>query len=343
MHVVSACELSRHYRSYRREPGLMNSIKALVRRNHEDVAALSGVSFVIEDGEFVGLIGPNGAGKSSLFKLLCGIMHPTSGELSVLGHKPWQRSPEFLQRIGYVAAGKGQLWWDVPPADTFALNRTIYQIPKPVFRERLDGMASLLGVAERIHMQTRRLSLGERAKCEIIAALLHQPELVLLDEPTIGLDVVSQLEIRRFLRAYNQQQGSTVLLCSHNLSDVKELCRRALLLADGRLVYDGSLETLVARHASHKTLSFEFGSGEVDACLLARYGEVVCLSATEAKLRVPRQQAEAAVAAIASRCGITNLSVEETPVEEIMASVFTQPTSLESVSCIGENQPAGGL
>ncbi|MCS6849841.1 MAG: ATP-binding cassette domain-containing protein, partial [Gemmataceae bacterium] len=246
MPIIEAHNLTKTYRVFQKREGLLGALRGLVRREYREVHAVAGVSFTIEPGEMVGFLGPNGAGKTTTLKMLSGLIYPTSGEARVLGYVPWERADAFRRQFSLVMGQKNQLWWDLPAADSFQLHREIYSLPAVEFQRTLGELTELFGVKHLVRQPVRELSLGERMKMELIAALLHQPRLLLLDEPTIGLDVVAQAAIQRCLREYNSRRGVTMLLTSHYMRDVEALCDRVLVITHGRVVYDGPLARIVA-------------------------------------------------------------------------------------------------
>src|SRR5215218_4798108 len=250
--MLTATNLVKTYKVYQKKTGLLGAVKGLFNREYKEVRAVDGVSFHVDPGEMVAFLGPNGAGKTTTLKILAGLIYPTAGAAQVLGFVPWQRRDAFRRQFSLVMGQKNQLWWDLPAADSFQLHREIYSIPEAEFHRTLGELTELLGVATLTRQAVRELSLGERMKMELIAALLHQPRLLLLDEPTIGLDVVAQVTIQQCLREYNARRGVTMLLTSHYMRDVEALCRRVLVIAQGRLVYDGELEGLADRFGHAK-------------------------------------------------------------------------------------------
>src|ERR1700675_954279 len=256
--IIEANGLSKTYRVYQKKEGLLGAVRGLFRREYKEVKAVENVSFVIEPGEIVGFLGPNGAGKTTTLKMLSGLIYPTSGTASVLGFIPWQRPDAFRRRFSLVMGQKNQLWWDLPAADSFQLHREIYSLPADHFQRTLGELTEMFGVKELTRQPVRELSLGERMKMELIAALLHQPQLLLLDEPTIGLDVVAQVTIQKCLREYNERRGVTVLLTSHYMRDVEALCKRVLIITHGKLVYDGPLARIVEQFGQHKLVKLQF-------------------------------------------------------------------------------------
>src|SRR5690349_10801978 len=262
MPIIQADNLVKVYRVFQKKPGLRGAIAALVHREYKQVRAVDGVSFTIEPGEMVAFLGPNGAGKTTTLKMLSGLIYPSAGTAEVLGFVPWQRADDFRRRFALVMGQKNQLWWDLPAADSFQLHREIYSLPAAEFNKTLTELTELLGVAALTRQAVRELSLGERMKMELIAALLHGPQLLLLDEPTIGLDVVAQVAIQKCLRDYHARRGVTMLLTSHYMRDVEALCSRVLVITHGTLVYDGPLSGLADRFGHTKLIRLEFAEGE---------------------------------------------------------------------------------
>src|SRR5438094_1599967 len=287
MPIIEASGLSKTYRVYQKKEGLVGALRGLFRREYKEVKAVENVSFTIEPGEIVGFLGPNGAGKTTTLKMLAGLIYPTSGTATVLGHVPWQREDAFRRRFALVMGQKNQLWWDLPAADSFQLHREIYSLPTEQFTQTLGELTELFGVKELTRQPVRELSLGERMKMELIAALLHQPQLLLLDEPTIGLDVVAQVTIQKCLKEYNKTRGVTMLLTSHYMRDVEALCSRVLVITHGTLVYDGPLSGLADRFGQTKLIKLEFADGEAPDDL-GRFGEVTRREGPSADLKVDR-------------------------------------------------------
>src|SRR3954468_366468 len=260
MAIIEADGLSKTYRVVQKKEGLLGALRGLYRRESKEVKAVDGVSFAIEPGEMVAFLGPNGAGKTTTLKMLSGLIYPTSGTARVLGYVPWQRADAFRRRFALVMGQKNQLWWDLPAADSFQLHREIYSIPSADFRRTLAELTELLGVASLTRQAVRELSLGERMKMELIAALLHQPQLLLLDEPTIGLDVVAQVKIQKCLKEYNAVRGVTMLLTSHYMRDVEALCSRVLVITHGKLVHDGPLAAIIEQFGRTKLVKLQFNT-----------------------------------------------------------------------------------
>ena len=325
--IISVRNLSKHYQIYQKPPGLIGSIKSLWHREYKTVKAVENISFAIQPGEVVGFIGQNGAGKTTTLKVLSGLLYPTAGEVSVLGFNPWDRKPEFQKQFALVMGQKNQLWWDLPAMETFLLNQAIYEIPDKQFNKTLDHLTKLLSVKDFINVQVRKLSLGQRMKCELIAALLHNPKVLFLDEPTIGLDVVMQKTLREFIKDYNKEFGATIILTSHYMGDVKELCQRAIVIDRGQIVFDGGLQQIIDKFAQNKILSFSF-SRQVKKSELSKFGRIKELnqdgSAFTATLLVPRDQAGKVAGAILSQLPVQDLNIEEPPIEAIIRDLFNQ-------------------
>jgi ABC-2 type transport system ATP-binding protein len=314
-------KLCKTYRVHERPPGLAAAVRSVFRRPYKDVEAVRDLSFSIEPGERVGFLGPNGAGKTTTLKILAGLMHPTSGEVSVAGFLPERREAEFLRRITLVMGQKQQLLWDLPPADTFALNGALYDVPEREFQETLAELVDLLEIEEVARKPTRQLSLGERMKCELAAALLHRPAVLFLDEPTIGLDVSMQLTVRDFIRRYNERSGATVLLTSHYMDDVASLCRRVIVIDKGHLRYDGDLAELVRSRQADKRIALKLSSA-VDRAALERAGVVVELEPGRALVQVRHEEVRAAVSFLLGLPSVNDLTVEDPPLEEVMRELF---------------------
>jgi ABC-2 type transport system ATP-binding protein len=297
------------------------TLQSLVRRRKLEIAAVDGISFDMARGEIVGFLGPNGAGKTTTLKMLSGLLHPTSGEATVLGYVPWKREKSFLRRITLVMGQRNQLVWDIPALNTFELNRAIYRIPPDDYRRMVSELTDLLELGPLLHKPVRNLSLGERMKCEIAAALLHRPDVVFLDEPTIGLDVTMQHRIRSFIAEYNRRFSATVLLTSHYMADVEALCKRVVVIHHGRLLYDGTLSKLVQKFTEHKIIVVQVGDCENN---MASYGEVVSCDGGRFTLRVPRDETAHITGRILAELPVIDLLVEDPPIEEVIERVFAQ-------------------
>jgi ABC-2 type transport system ATP-binding protein len=325
--VVTAERLTKTFRVKVRDPGLKGAVQALVRPRYRDVQAVRDVTFAIEPGEIVAFLGPNGAGKTTTLKMLTGLLYPTSGRAVVAGFTPWSGGPDFKRRLALVLGNRQQLVWDLPPEETFLLNRAIYDIGEQDYRDRLAELVGLLELGEVLEKPVRQLSLGERMKCELAASLLHRPPLLFLDEPTLGLDVTAQDAIRRFLIQYRDRHGATVLLTSHYMQDVTALASRVLMINRGRLLYDGALAALVARITRIKRIELVLGSGDgryVDAETLAAFGDVKSFRFPNAVLEVPREDAPATSARILAALPVADLSIEDPPIEEVIRRAFAQ-------------------
>jgi ABC-2 type transport system ATP-binding protein len=321
--MIEVVRLRKWYRVHRREPGLAAALRSLVHRPYEDVKAVEDVSFSIGSGERVGFLGPNGAGKTTTLKVLSGLLHPTEGRVSVAGFLPRDRARGFLEQITLVMGQKQQLLWDLPPSETFLLNRAIYDIPKAQYHATLAELTELLDLAPLLGKPTRQLSLGERMKCELAVALLHRPRVLFLDEPTIGLDVSMQATVRGFIRAYNERFGATVLLTSHYMEDVAALCPRVMVIDKGRLIYDGALHELVRRVRPDKRVILRL-SRPVQRGDLESLGTVVEHLDAEAVVQVSQDALQGAVARALSSLPLTDLAVEDPPLEEVMRDLFAQ-------------------
>jgi len=321
MSQIQLTELQKTYRVHEREAGVKASLRSLFVRKYKEVEAVKGVSFSLEAGEVVGFLGPNGAGKTTTLKMLSGLLHPTGGEARVLGHRPFRREPAFLRQISLVMGNRNQLIWDIPAMDSFLVNQAVYQVPPKQFQEALDELVELLELAPLLKKQVRGLSLGERMKCELAAALLHRPSVLFLDEPTLGLDVTMQGRIRQFIGDYNKRHGATVLLTSHYMADVTALCRRVIVIHHGKLLYDGDLSALSDRMAPFKLVRLDVESEEA-AARVEGYAEVLEREGTKVRLRVPRAETSSTVARLLSEIPVVDLTVEDPPIEEVIDQMF---------------------
>ena len=319
--AVHVAELRKIFDVPEREAGLRAAAKGLVHRKTRKVEAVAGVSFDIEPGEIVGFLGPNGAGKTTTLKMLSGLLYPTDGEALVLGHVPSKREKDFLRRITLVMGNRNQLQWDLPALDSFELNRAIYRIPREDFTPTRDELIELLEVGDLVRKPVRQLSLGERMKVEIVGSLLHQPGVLFLDEPTIGLDVTMQKRIRMFVAEYNRRHGATVLLTSHYMADVQALCKRVIVIHHGRILYDGALTGLADQFAAYKTIGVALENGHVD---LDRYGEVLHRDGDWVTLRVPKAETSQVAARLLADQSVLDLTIEDPPIEDVIELVFAQ-------------------
>jgi ABC-2 type transport system ATP-binding protein len=318
--IVDVQALVKSYVVPVREAGIRAAMVSLFNRRTREIAAVRDISFQLEPGEMVGFLGPNGAGKTTTLKMLTGLLHPTAGDARVLGYRPWQRDRDFLRRITLVMGQRNQLVWDIPVIDSFERNRAIYRIDRQQYRARVDDLSSLLDLGTLLDKPVRNLSLGERMKCEIAAALLHAPSVLFLDEPTIGLDVSMQRRLRAFLREYNQRTGATVILTSHYMADVEALCRRVIVIHHGELLFDGDLTALVKQFAAYKTISVETNGASFEP---ASYGEVVAVDGGRISWRVTKEEAPLVTSALLSELDVSDLSVEDPPIDEVIDRIFS--------------------
>ena len=321
--AVHVAELRKIFDVPEREAGLRAATKSLVRRKTKEVRAVDGISFDIEPGEIVGFLGPNGAGKTTTLKMLSGLLYPTDGEARVLGFVPSKRERDFLRRISFVMGNRNQLQWDLPALDSFELNRSIYRIPREDFLRTRDEMIELLEIGDLVRQPVRNLSLGERMKAEIVGALLHRPQVLFLDEPTIGLDVTMQKRIREFVAEYRQRHGATVMLTSHYMADVEALCERVIVIHHGRILFDGALAALSDTVAAWKTIAVALEDGAGD---LTAYGEVIHRDGDLVTLRVPKAETARVTARLLAEQDVLDLNVEDPPIEDVIELVFAQET-----------------
>jgi ABC-2 type transport system ATP-binding protein len=318
--AVRVADLRKTFNVPVREAGLKAALKSLVRRETREIRAVDDIGFEIGAGEMVGFLGPNGAGKTTTLKMLSGLLYPTSGQALVLGHVPSRREPAFLRRMTMVMGNRNQLQWDLPALDSFELIRAIYRLEPDAFRRTRDEFIELLELGDLVDKPVRNLSLGERMKVEIVGALLHRPQVLFLDEPTIGLDVTMQKRIRSFIAAYNQRYGATVLLTSHYMADVQALCRRVVVIHHGRILYDGELAGLGTRFAASKTIGVTLRDGAVD---LSAYGEVLSSDEERVTLRVSRAEAPEIASRLLRDLAVVDLTIEDPPIEDVIERVFS--------------------
>lgn len=332
MAAIEVQDLCRQYKVYRKQEGVLASVRGLFRREYETISAVRNVSFRIDTGEMVAFLGPNGAGKTTTLKLLSGLVVPTSGTATVLGHVPWKREDVYRRRFSLVTGQKEQLWWDLPAQESFRLHREIYRIPSLEYQRRLDELTDLLEVRRLMSRPVRELSLGERMRMELIAALLHRPDVLFLDEPTIGLDVVSQRRVQDFLRHYQREQKITVILTSHYMKDVEALCERAIVINKGIVIHDGPLAAIIDRFSRHKIIELQF-SGNIVPSELFRYGQILETRFPRVRLQVEKQKVSECLASILAAHAVDDISVVERPLEDVIAELFS----------VGGEVPAGSI
>ncbi|MFZ4469623.1 MAG: ABC transporter ATP-binding protein [Pirellula sp.] len=321
MSIIQIDQLTKSYRVYQKKEGLLESVRGLFHRDYKTVEAVRGISLRVEPGEFVAFLGPNGAGKTTTLKLLSGVIYPTSGTASVMGFVPWKRDMEYRCRFALVMGQKNQLWWDLPAQESFRLHQQIYAIDRTSFDANLSELTSLLDVQKLLGRPVRELSLGERMKMELIAALLHAPDVLFLDEPTIGLDVIAQRNIQQFLKHYQEERQITILLTSHYMKDVSALCQRVVVIAQGILQYDGSLSGIIDSFSGSKVIQLQLGI-EQAASGLERFGEILKTDMPRVSIRVPRANVSRVLAEILNTYTVDDVAVEDPPLEEVIASLF---------------------
>ena len=318
--------ISKSFTSFKREAGLKGALQSFLNRKYETFHALQNINLDVDSGEIVGILGENGAGKTTLIKLLVGLLYPSEGSINIDGYTPWKRKNEFLKQISVVMGQKNQLWWDIPASESFLLNQKIYEIPQAEYKKTLEELVQLLNVEDKLNVQVRRLSLGERMKMEIIAALLHKPKIVLLDEPTIGLDVISQSKIREFIKFYNEEHNSTFLLTSHYMNDIQALCDRVFVIHKGRGLYDGNFSALVNKINPQKQLIFEFPQApEEDMIVNLQQNFDFKLIRNVVTAELPDKQLTTLLGNLFKLDDPVTFSVEELPVEETMKTFFSNP------------------
>ena len=325
MPAIEVSGLTKTFRTYKKQPGFRGAIRGLFKREYEAVAAVSNVSFKVEPGELVGFLGPNGAGKTTTLKMLAGLLYPTSGEARVLGHVPWERADAYRRQFALLLGQKNQLWWDLPARESLELNAKIYGLPNDRFERAVAEMPEMRNVREKLNVSVRELSLGERMKMELIASLLHQPKILFLDEPTIGLDVVSQQVVREFLKRYNATRQTTVLLTSHYMADIQALCERVIIIDHGKISFDGKLSEVVDRFADFKLITIQCDGA--DSCpdeSLKKYGELVERVPGSLKLKVKRDRVIPVCKALLDELPVRDIDIEEVPIEDVIRQVFAR-------------------
>ncbi|MFA5871706.1 MAG: ABC transporter ATP-binding protein [Parcubacteria group bacterium] len=323
--IIQVRNLSKTYEYYKKQSGLWASVKGLFRREKLYKKAVKEINFSIEEGELVGFLGPNGAGKTTTLKMLSGILYPTSGEAKVLGYTPWEREAAYQKQFALVMGQKNQLWWDLPAMESFILNKEIYEVTDADFKENLDELVELLDIKDVLDVQVRKLSLGQRMKCELVAALLHKPKVLFLDEPTIGLDVVAQKNIRDFIKSYNEKNKTTIILTSHYMEDVKELCKRVIIIENGEIGYDGDLTSLIEKYAPYKVLKVTFEGGGVREEEVRKFGEVYKFTPNNVTLRVPREKAKnVARDILSSNLPVDDILIDEVEISDVVRKIFSK-------------------
>ena len=323
MSIIEIDGLTKSYQVYEKQEGLWASVTGLFHREYKELVAVNSIDLRVEQGEFVAFLGPNGAGKTTTLRLLSGVLTPSSGTARVMGYVPWERDNDYRRRFALVMGQKNQLWWDLPAQESFRLHQQIYRVDPHEFQTTLDELTDLLGIGRLLGQPVRELSLGERMKMELAAALLHSPEVLFLDEPTIGLDVVAQHNIQQFLKFYQQKRKITILLTSHYMKDVAALCQRVVIIAQGKIMYDGSLSGIVDRFSTYKQVTLLFATEKLPPDL-DRYGQLLEEQPPKAKLRIERNRVAETLAAILDQHTLEDVSVEDPPLEEVIADAFSQ-------------------
>ena len=325
MPVIEVQAISKSFRTYKKQPGFRGAIKGLFHRQYELTDAVKNVSFTVEEGEFVGFLGPNGAGKTTTLKMLAGLLYPTSGHASVLGYVPWERHDGYRRQFALLLGQKNQLWWDLPARESLELNGKIYGLSSGDFERTVTALSELLAVRDKLNVMVRELSLGERMKMELIAALLHQPKVLFLDEPTIGLDVVSQKTVREFLRQYNAKRKTTILLTSHYMADIQALCRRVIIIDKGTLFFDGRLDEVLDRFVDFKLVTIQCSDHAPERnSNLARFGDILEHTPGSVKLKIKRDRVIVACKALLDELPVTDIDIQEVPIEEVIRQIFAR-------------------
>lgn len=322
MQTIQVSHLSKHFRIYKKAPGLVGSFRSFFKRDYELSKAVDDISFTIEQGELVGFIGPNGAGKTTTLKCLSGLIYPSGGTVNVLGYTPFEREHSFLKQIALVMGQKNQLWWDLPALDSFMLYKEIYDIDDQEFKKIIADLSDLMDLHDILTVQVRKLSLGQRMKCELAAQLLHRPKILFLDEPTIGLDLVVQQRMRAFIKEYNKKYTSTILLTSHYMNDVKELCKRVIIINHGRLLYDGKLSDIVSKHTQLKKITVIF-EHIIDREELIKIAPIVLYAQEQVVFEVDKDKTASLTNHLLSQYQVRDLTIEEPQIEEIIGKVFS--------------------
>lgn len=321
---IQVRDLTKVYRTYRKQSGFWGSVKGLIHRKYDQTEAVRRVSFDIEEGELVGFMGPNGAGKTTTLKMLSGLLYPSSGSATVLGHVPWERHDDYRRRFALLLGQKNQLWWDLPAHESLALNARIYGIPDEQWTQTVREMSGMLDVSDKLDVMVRELSLGERMKMELIASLLHQPQVLFLDEPTIGLDVISQKTVRDFLKHLNKTKGTTIILTSHYMADIQELCRRVMIIDHGKLFYDGDLQGIIDQFVDEKRINILIETPpETLPEAYHKIGQIESYTDGKLQIRVKRKEVIQASKALLDMLPVADLNIEEVPIEEVIRQIYS--------------------
>ena len=321
MSIVIVENLSKTYPVAVKQPGIKGTLNHFFRRTYRQIQAVQNVSFYIDTGEIVGFLGPNGAGKTTTLKMLTGLIHPSEGKVKVAGYTPFRRQPQFLQKTSLVMGQKQQLLWDLPALDSLRINAAVYKIPDKIFQQRLEELSQMLSLEKKLIQPVRKLSLGERMKAELLAALLHHPQVLFLDEPTLGLDVNAQVAVREFLQEYNRKYQATILLTSHYMADITALCDRVMMIHQGQLIYDGGLEELLNRFAPYREVKVELAQ-TIPEDRLAQFGDIQAIDGQQVRFFVPREELTSTISLILAQLEVLDLSVNEPPIEEVIGRLF---------------------
>lgn len=321
MPIIEVKHLKKFYKVVQKKPGLSGTIKSLFNRKYKEIKAVNDISLNIQEQELVGFIGPNGAGKTTTLKVLSGLLYPTSGQVSVAGYIPWERKSGFQKQFAFVAGQRNQLWWDLPAVETFHLNKEIYEIKDDLFKKRLANLTKMLSIEDLLNTPVKKLSLGQRMKAELVAALIHEPKILFLDEPTIGLDVVARNNMHEFIKNYNQNFGATIVLTSHYMEDVQRLASRVIIINLGQIIFNGKLSALVDKYATHKAISIN-SAKELPKLKLQTLGKIIEFDTHTAKIEVPKKEVTVKTQQLLKNFPIIDLTVEEPPIEEIIRQIF---------------------
>lgn len=325
MPAIEVHALTKTFRTYRKQPGFSGALKGLLRRTYDQTVAVRDIQFRIEPGELVGFLGPNGAGKTTTLKMLSGLLYPTSGTAEVLGYVPWHRKDGYRRQFALLLGQKNQLWWDLPARESLELNARIYGIPEDTFARTVEEMTAMLSVSDKLNVAVRELSLGERMKMELIASLLHRPRVLFLDEPTIGLDVVSQKTVREFLREHNRRSGTTILLTSHYMADIQELCERVIIIDKGTITFDGRLSEVVDRFADFKLITIHCeGTANCSAEQVRKFGEIIEQVPGSITLKVKRDRVIPTCKALLDGLPVADIDIQEVPIEDVIRRIFAR-------------------